>query len=107
MKSRMIAGYMLQTEGLVGPGLPIKASCSIPVDSTPIDLQIDPNGNFVLFVEVKSHPPGDPPDFFKYEVVVSHPNVPIDDPDLVYRWTAMRGPTIFFAFVKTDKTFLM
>jgi hypothetical protein len=102
-KKRIMAGYNLQTTGIVAPGEPIKATANIPENCTPLDMHIDPNGNFVLFCEVWSHPEGTKVNFRTQEYAIVPPMTEIPHGSWVFWTMAVTGPMAFAIYTRPDK----
>ncbi len=99
-KQRMIAGYTLQQEGVVVPGAPIKCTVNVPVTGEIRSIDIDAQGNFVLFVEVWSHPEGTKINFEKREYLICGTNQAISAGNWVYYKTLGAGLALFHIFHK-------
>ena len=97
-KQRMVAGYNLQQDGVLAPGEPIKVKTSIPDNATPLCMRIDPQGNFVLFCEVWSHPEGTKVNFKEIEYCLVPPNGIVPPGSWNWYETLSAGVQIFHVY---------
>jgi hypothetical protein len=102
-KQRIIAGYALKQEGVIAPGESIRCYAEIPADAPVRDIQIDMNGNFVLFAEVWSHPEGTKVNFRKVEYYIMMTGKVWPSGSWQYAKTLVSGPAVFHVLTK-DKT---
>jgi hypothetical protein len=97
----MIAGYNLQQEeGILTPNEPIRCHVEIPNDATPICMRIDPQGNFVLFCDIWSHPEGTVVNFKKIEWMVAASGKVLLPGKWEWFETLAAGVAIFHIFIK-------
>ncbi|WP_455363575.1 hypothetical protein [[Eubacterium] cellulosolvens] len=102
-KKRIMAGYNLQTTGIVAPGEPIKAIATIPDNAQVLDMHVDPNGNFVLFCEVWSHPEGTKVNFKEMEYAIVPPMTEVPHGSWEYWTMVVAGPLAFGIFTRPAK----
>lgn len=99
-KQRMVAGYVLQQEGVLTPGEPVKCKVDVPVTGTILNMQLDAQGQFVLFVEVWSHPEGTKVNFESHEFLIAATNKVLPPGNWKFYQTIPAGPVIFHIFAK-------
>lgn len=99
-KQRMIAGYALQQSGIIAPGEPIMCHVKIPHNAEPRKIQVDPNGNFVLFAEVWSHPEGTEVKFCEVEYAICQPNKVFPAGSWDYYDIVQAGPAVFIVLTR-------
>jgi len=99
-KKRMVAGYKLQEDGIMTPGEPIKCTVNLPVKCTILDIEIDVQGNFVLFAEIWSHPEGTKINFTEHAYLIASTNKVLPPGNWEYYKTLVAGPAIFHLYGK-------
>lgn len=97
-KQRMVAGYVLQQDGVLTPNEPIKCVVNVPVTGTILDVNVDAQGNFVLFAEVWSHPEGTKINFEKHEYLIATTNKILPPGNWKWYKTIPVGPAIFHVY---------
>ena len=100
MKQRMVAGYNLQQEGVIAKGEPIRVGVKIPEAATPLCMRIDPQGNFILFCEVWSHPEGTKVNFRDVSFAMVPPGGMIPAGSWNWYETLSAGIAIFHVYQK-------
>jgi len=103
MKQRMVAAYNLQQKGILAKGQPIRIGVDIPQKGEPLCLRIDPAGNFVLFVEVWSHPEGTKVNFQEVEFLVVPTGIVISPGSWLWYETLSAGQQIFHVYKKNQR----